>query len=937
MVKLVPAGALTCTWPVVYSTFARGRITYHDGTDEGGRKLSTSPYLDRRTWVILSLVILLVPLLTGPVVLGQPQPPEGALPGGDETPSPTVPLWAQVETPPSGAQSLQGEGPWVVRAYFSDRQMVNDLAAWTEPWEVHHDQGYLVVEVNRAGYERLLAAGFRLEIDEQLTSQLNQPNVRLPDQVTGIPGYPCYRTVEETFATAQAIVATHPDLAAWIDVGDSWEKIEPGGNPGYDMMVLRLTNSAIPGPKPKLFVMTAVHAREYATAELNTRFAEYLVDNYGTDPDVTWVLDYHEMHLLLQANPDGRKKAETGIYWRKNTNENYCSPTSNYRGADLNRNFEFQWGCCGGSSGSECDETYRGPSPASEPETQSIQNYVRAQFPDQREDRLDAAAPITSTGIFLDIHSYSELVLWPWGFTAALAPNATALQTLGRKFAYFNGYSPEQAVGLYPTDGTTDDFGYGELGLAAYTFELGTAFFQNCTTFENTILRDNLPALFYAAKVVRTPYLTPSGPDALNLVVWPAQVTAGETVQLVATINDTRYENSNGTELTQNIVAAEYYVDTPPWVTSTLPVSYTMAAADGTFDETIEGVEATLDADGLSPGRHTIFVRGQDAAGNWGPFTAVFLDVADSIVTGTVYDDMTAVPIDQAEVGLLGGPFDQFATTGLDGTFRFDTYSGTYTLTATAYGYHPVTVTHVVAATGMTTTRMISLTALPEGSLAGQVTQADSGLPLAATVRAVSGGVVLETISDPATGFYSLVALGNTYTLTAQANGHLSATVPGVTVTGGQTTTQDLVLQPYVQLQLGKTATPDHVFSGDLLTYTLTFTNNSVVSTTGVVITDVLPTYTAFGWASDGVVIADGVVAWNLPVVLPYETLDLTLVVTATGVPSGSVVFPLINAVYGARSDQSPSPIWGRPVTVIVRLPFSNFFYLPVVLRRVGG
>ena len=147
-------------------------------------------------------------------------------------------------------------------------------------------------------------------------------------------------------------MADYPLLATWNDVGDSWEKVTPGGNPGYDLMVLKLTNSTIPGPKPKLFAMSSIHAREYTTAELNTRFAEHLVGNYGDDPDITWLLDYHEIHLMLQSNPDGRKHAETGISWRKNTNENYCSPTSPNRGADLNRNFEFQWGCCGGSSGS---------------------------------------------------------------------------------------------------------------------------------------------------------------------------------------------------------------------------------------------------------------------------------------------------------------------------------------------------------------------------------------------------------------------------------------------------------------------------------------------------------------------------------------------------------------------------------------------------------
>ncbi len=77
---------------------------------------------------------------------------------------------------------------------------------------------------------------------------------------------------------------------------------------GYDMMVLRLTNSAITGDKPKLFITASLHAREYARSA--TRFAEHLVNGYGIDADATWILDHHEIHLMLQANPDGRKEAE---------------------------------------------------------------------------------------------------------------------------------------------------------------------------------------------------------------------------------------------------------------------------------------------------------------------------------------------------------------------------------------------------------------------------------------------------------------------------------------------------------------------------------------------------------------------------------------------------------------------------------------------------
>jgi PKD repeat protein len=600
---------------------------------------------------------------------------------------------------PLVAQSTQpeGDGPWVVRAYYDDRAMVNEMAAWLEPWEVHHDEGYLVAAVDGVQYQRLLEIGFRLEVDAGLTAQFNRPNEPLPGQIEGIPGYPCYRTVEETYATAQSLVTNYPHLATWIDVGDSWEKTEPGGNPGYDMMVLRLTNDNVPGPKAKMFVMTAIHAREYATAELNTRFAEYLVYNYGLDPDVTWILDYHEIHLLLQSNPDGRKQAETGLYWRKNTNENYCSPTSSDRGADLNRNFEFQWGCCGGSSGSQCSETYRGPSPASEPETQTVQNYVRSEFPDQRGPDLGDPAPADAMGIFLDIHSYSQLVLWPWGFTYSTAPNGTALQTLGRKFAYFNGYSPEQAIGLYPTDGTTDDFGYGDLGLAAYTFEIGTAFFQSCSTFENTILPDNMPALLYAAKTTRLPYMLPAGPDVLDVAVSPEEVLPGQPLQLTALVDDTRYNNSNGTEPTQNIAEAEYYIDVPPWVTTTTPVSYTMAASDGSFDETSEAVEAAVDTSGLTGGQHILFVRGRDAAGNWGPVSAVFVEVFDPgmvpVIEGYVQDVASGLPL---EATVTAGAFVT-QTNPADGFYSMQVVSGTYDITAAADGYQPSTATGVQA------------------------------------------------------------------------------------------------------------------------------------------------------------------------------------------------------------------------------------------------
>ncbi|MDD2695758.1 MAG: M14 family zinc carboxypeptidase, partial [Anaerolineales bacterium] len=362
-------------------------------------------------------------------------------------------------------------------------------------------------------------------------------------------------------------------------------------------------------------------------AELNLRFAEYLLHSYNLDPDVTWLLDHHEFHLLLQANPDGRKKAEQGLLWRKNTNTNYCSVYPMSRGADLNRNFSFQWGNWGGSSTDPCAETYRGNAAASEPETQAHQAYLSTLYPDLRADSLSTPAPLTTTGVFVDLHSYSNLVLWPWGFHDSPPPNGAALQTLGRKLAFFNAYAPRQAYDLYRTDGTSDDYAYGELGLPAFTIEMGSAFFENCQTFEQTILPDNLEMLVYAGKAARAPYLLPSGPEAVDPQLTPAVVEVGQAVTLTITLDDTRFNQSNGSEPTQAISIAQFTIGVPPWSDAAPSVAAPLIPVDGAFDTTSEDAWALIDTSSAPLGRSLVYVHAQDAAGNWGPVSAAFLTV----------------------------------------------------------------------------------------------------------------------------------------------------------------------------------------------------------------------------------------------------------------------------------------------------------------------
>lgn len=441
-------------------------------------------------------------------------------------------------------------------------------------------------------------------------------------QQAGISGFQCYETVEESYAIAQQMALDYPDYVSWQPIGPAWAK--SNGRPGYDLYVLKLSKKNDVPNKPVLLINSAIHAREYATAPLALAFAKSLLDGIGNNADADWLLERQEIHLVLQTNPEGRKIAETGLLWRKNINDNSCV-TGNY-GVDLNRNFSFGWNTApGGSSGDSCNQTYRGTSAASEAETQLLQQYARSIFADNRGPLRTDAAPANTSGIHLDIHSFSELVLWPWGENAAPAPNGTALQTLGRKFAWFNDYLPMQSVGLYPTDGTTDGVSYGELGVAAYTFEIGTAFFQSCQVYQNQILPDNLKALWYAARVTAAPYLLPSGPEvqALQLNTVNGKIRQDQSLTLQFNLTDRQFNQQNGVEPSQAISKAELFINQYP-AAGTAP-DLLLTAQDGAFDTAVEMVTGSVNT--LAVGKHRLYLRGTDASGQAGPVYASYVEV----------------------------------------------------------------------------------------------------------------------------------------------------------------------------------------------------------------------------------------------------------------------------------------------------------------------
>lgn len=510
-----------------------------------------------------------------------------------------------------------------VKAYFPSLVKAHQAVMQFNTLESDYQKGYLTINATPKEQQELQALGFKVEPYSGYLQQLKSLRDRA-ENTTGIPGYSCYATVEETFQQAQVLQQKYPDLVQIIDIGDSWGK--QNNQEGYDLLVIKLTNrTEMIENKPRLMINSAIHAREYATAGLTLAFAKKLLSDYGKQADATWVLDHHEVHILLQSNPDGRKKSEQGILWRKNVNQDaVCAFSSKRTGIDLNRNFGFSWhSTSNGSSGNVCSDTYRGVSAGSEPETQALEAYLKKIFPDRRGPGRNDAAPEDTSGIHLDIHSHGKLVLWPWGTEGSNAPNHQALQTLGRKFAYFNDHTPYRSVELYETDGTSDGASYGELGVAAFAFEVGTAFFESCNYYQETILPTNLPALMYAAKVVRSPYKTPAGPEVIELK--SILLEEANTVELVATANDRRYSNKRGSEPEQTIQKVAYYIDTPPWQAN-IPSGW-FEAVDGNFNQAVEDIRTAIDTSGWEQGRHIVYVAAQDVDNNWGAVSAVFINI----------------------------------------------------------------------------------------------------------------------------------------------------------------------------------------------------------------------------------------------------------------------------------------------------------------------
>ncbi|TDC21986.1 zinc carboxypeptidase [Micromonospora sp. 15K316] len=270
-----------------------------------------------------------------------------------------------------------------------------------------------------------------------------------------------YHDYAELTAVVNQVVASHPTIARKLSIGSSYE--------GRDLMAVKISdNVATDENEPEILFNAQQHAREHLTVEMAIYLLNLFTDGYGSDSRITNLVNGREIWIVPTVNPDGSEyDIATGSYrsWRKNRQPNTGSSAI---GTDLNRNWSYQWGCCGGSSGSTSSETYRGPSAFSAPETQALRNFVNSRV----------VGGVQQIKANIDFHTYSQLVLWPFGYTTANTPSGmTADQyntfaTIGQQMAATNGYTPEQSSDLYIADGTSIDWMWAAHGIWAYTFEM---------------------------------------------------------------------------------------------------------------------------------------------------------------------------------------------------------------------------------------------------------------------------------------------------------------------------------------------------------------------------------------------------------------------------------------------------------------------------------
>lgn len=298
----------------------------------------------------------------------------------------------------------------------------------------------------------------------------------------------------------RALTTQHSQISQMSAIGKTGE--------GRDIWAVRISGDlAHADSLPAIAFMGGHHAREHLSIELPLYYIEYLLTEYANgNPRVQRLVNGRDIHIIPMVNPDGAEyDIASGSYksWRKNRARN----NDGTYGVDLNRNYSYGWGG-GGASTNPNSETYRGPGAFSEPETQAIKKYV--------EDHQNIT-------ILLSFHTFSQLILYPWGHVYEGISNTRDKQVhevMAQKMAEWNGYTPQQSSELYIASGDTTDWSYGEHKIISFTFELdpansgwGSGGFYPGAQVIPEVQRKNLEPVLYLIDHSDNPYrvLDPAG------------------------------------------------------------------------------------------------------------------------------------------------------------------------------------------------------------------------------------------------------------------------------------------------------------------------------------------------------------------------------------------------------------------------------------------
>lgn len=332
-------------------------------------------------------------------------------------------------------------------------------------------------------------------IPVELTSTLSEKEFKILDKKTFSQwlsenkDFPAsdsaYHNYNETYEALKEIADKNPDIAYLFSIGKSYE--------GKDIWALRIntTSKALePSSKPGILLVGNHHAREHLSNEMVLLFAAYFLENRQTFKNY---IDKLDIYIIPMLNPDGVEyDIETSKYrwWRKNTNK---LGTTSIVGVDLNRNYDFEW-CKSGASTYQGSDTYCGKSAFSEPETKALRNFLT-----ERKNIKTA----------LSYHSYSSLVLYPWGGKdepVADEKDRKAFIKHAGEMAKILGYKAQQSSDLYIASGDMADWAYDKLKILAFTIELeGNSFYPGASLIQTAFERNKKAAL-YLMSVTENPY-----------------------------------------------------------------------------------------------------------------------------------------------------------------------------------------------------------------------------------------------------------------------------------------------------------------------------------------------------------------------------------------------------------------------------------------------